>query len=235
LAYTIGTAHGPFTGTGSFAIAKPVGIRSILTNIPARAGHDEALPHRYFRLGRFSLGNIHGFENSREMEYAQQLVYPILPVWELLAYDIRDGASGTFYELVDVPDLTLKAPWDRTPLTWKQSARVGLAGGSATTTNWTYTVPTGRRLWLAHAHIELQRQTADTTLASSQAWIDINATPILQITVLSNTVGFSQRDELNAGHTILSFGDVIAARTQNGDTGGSLVAALAATGFLFDA
>jgi len=235
LAYTIGASHGPFTGNGSFTIAKPNGIRSILSGIPSHTGHDGAVPRRYFRLGRMSLGNPHGFQFSHGLEYVQQLLYPIAPVWEILAYDIKDGASCTFYELVDVPDLTTKQPWDRTPQTQVTSTPFGTSGTLAETVAFTYTVPTGRRLMVSYASAQLIRITAATTTSYSQAKISMGGALVIECILRDPALGKREESILGGGPVYLGPGQTVIGTYASQDVGGSIFGWVGFIGMLFDA
>ena len=235
MSYTIGASHGPFSGNGSFVISKPAGIRTVLTGIPGWTAHDTSLPPRFFRIGRFTLGNTHGFQNSVPIEYEQQVIYPLPPDWELLAYDIRNGASCTFYELVAVPDLSLKQPWDRTPLPMFLDARPVATGATADTVAWTYTVPVGRRLLMAKLRCAVIRHAAATTVFESFAYIRVNSVLVTYAVLRGNVVGQEANDDLNSGPLVLNAGQTIDAHYCANVTGGTVSFNLLASGTLFDA
>jgi hypothetical protein len=235
MAYTIGTSHGPFSGIGSFVIAKPVGIRTVVTGIPSYTGHDASIPPRFFRLGRYTLGNIHGFQNSVPIEYEQQVAYPIAPDWELLAYDIRDGASCTFYELVAVPDLTAKQPWDRAPLAVAAGGPLSISGSTSDTTCFSYVVPAGRKLALVSARVRLLRLSAAGPLGATQAYMSAAGANVLFSYSSINTIGTILEDALQGGPLMLSTGQIVRGGYSSTDTGGSWNGTFVFSGFLFDA
>lgn len=216
-------------------MAKPNGIRSIVTGIPPWAGHDGNTPRRYFKLGRFTMGNSHGFQFSHGLEYAQQLLYPMPPVWEILAYDVKDGASCTFYELVDVPDLTLKQPWDRTPLVVGGGGPASISGTSGPTTIFTYTVPVGRRLHLSSARVRMLRSSVSTTLGVLHATIVAGGVYACYAYGGANTVGFLLADEMAGGPIIVNPTQSVFGQLQCTDTGGGWQGEVMFNGFLFDA
>ena len=235
MAYTIGTSHGPFSGAGNFTIAKPAGIRTVATGISIFTGHDGATPRRYFRLGRFTLGNTDGFSRSWGLEYAQQLVYPLPPVWELLSYDIKDGASCLFQELVEAADLTQKQPWDRAPLPIRLTGATDPTAGGSTTTIWTYTVPTGRRLFVERSSIRIFHYTAPTTVGAVYGNILLDAVNVLTCELRIGTVGVQEHENQGAGPLLLNAGQVLSSTALNQDTGGGARVQIAASGFIFDA
>ena len=235
MAYTIGASHGPFSGSGNFVISKPVGIRTVLSDIPAHVGWDGGSPGRYFKVGRFTLGTIHGFKFSHGLEYQQQLLYPIEPVWELLAYDLPSGASCLFEELVGVPDLSLKQPWDRTPLTVVLGGALGFPGGTASTTSFSYTVPTGRRLLVTGARVRFVRTAAATTVGTTYGYIQFAGSNAILAYSTSNLVGVTMEDSLPGGGHILNAGQVINGVYLSTDVVGFWVGNVSLTGYLFDA
>jgi hypothetical protein len=235
MAYTIGTSHGPFTGTGNFVIAKPAGIRTVVTGIPFYTGRDGSSPVRYFRLGRYTLGNADGFQNSVPIEYAQQVAYPLAPDWELLAYDIRDGASCLFQELLAVPDLTARSPWDRTPTQLIQGGQASQAGAVGTTTMFTYTVPAGRRTYLPIFGCTIRRSIAATTPGTPIATLRVNGSAVIIAQLFSNVVGAESARTADGGPVLLSPGATVSGEYSSTDVGGAVLFDIRISGFLFDA
>jgi len=235
LAYTIGASHGPFTGNGSFTIAKPNGIRSILSGIPSHTGHDGSIPRRYFKLGRMSLGNPHGFQFSHGLEYVEQLLYPVAPVWEILAYDIKDGASCTFYELIDVPDLTLKQPWDRTPLGVGSNFNVDLTALIAETTGLTYTVPTGRKLHVSNAELWVTSSVAQAAATRVYVILSMSGVRASTLWIYGPAPGQRYTSFLPAGGHILNAGQVLSVVYAATAALATLSLGAAFSGYLFDA
>jgi hypothetical protein len=209
-------------------------MRTVVTGIPFYTGHDGSTPTRYFRLGRFTLGNTDGFNPSYGLEYAQQLVYPIPATWELLAYDIRDGASCLFQELVDVPSNKAMHPVDRVPLPVFNSVGAYHNGGSALATLWTYTVPTARLLWLTSFRLQIQRLVVYTGGGGVVAQGYLNGVRIVESLYFGNTVGQTISDELVGTPLLLKSGDVIRADAQNTDVAGTCRITASFAGFLFD-
>lgn len=216
-------------------IAKPAGIRTVVTGIPSYTGHDASTPTRFFRLGRFTLGNPHGFYPSYGLELAQQVLYPIPPVWELLAYDIRNGASCLFQELVDVPSLTGLQPWDRTPLAVGALVPGVVNGATAETASFTYTVPAGRRLLISRITCQVSRLTVATTLVEVSAYLKLDGNFFAYCALTSNVPGASISDVGGHGWPMLNAGQILVGYRRNDDTGGTARVSVGFSGFLFDA
>ena len=182
-----------------------------------------------------SLGNVHGFQFSHGLEYVQQLLYPIAPVWDILAYDIKDGASCTFYELVDVPDLTLKQPWDRTPLPVGGSFSVTANAAVAETTGLTYTVPTGRRLWLGQGELWVSPAVAQPAGARIYLYLRVASVRFSQLFVYTALPSQRYSANLPPGGLVVNPSQVIdilyavSAANNSVDIGASF------GGYLFDA
>lgn len=234
MAYTIGASHGPFSGSGSFVVAKPSGIRTVVTGIPSFTGHDGSSPRRYFKLGRFTMGNSDGFQFSHGLEYAQQLLYPMPPVWELLAYDIKDGASCLFQELIDVPDLSLKQPWDRTPVPVFQGSVIQAVASVSTTILWTYTVPVGRKLYVSSARVIVRNDLTHSAMGYAYVQIAVDGTPLAAAMISDLAAGASFRDELAGGPLILNAFQVVSASWAASFTGGECSVSANLAGFVFD-
>lgn len=126
-------------------------------------------------------------------------------------------------------------PWDRNPTAWSGQANTGVNGGTGVTVPWTFTVPTGRLLWVSQASIIIRRLTVATTPVAVQGWITLGATTLLYAPLVTNVLGGESRVELEGGPWIFVPASVFASQYQNLDTGGSANVDLRASGFTFDA
>jgi len=94
------------------------------------------------------------------------------------------------------------------------------------TERWTYTTPSGKKAWVEACNCALMRTSVATTLARSEARIQISLDGIVALRVVwavlyDNTVG--AREIQHGGYgMLLDAGDNIAAHSYDGSTAGTL-------------
>jgi hypothetical protein len=234
LALTLGLRH-VVTGSGQFAITQPVGLVVSVAGIPAYVARDPGLPTLYKRIGHINFGHAFGFQPPIELELVPQLVYPIAPEFTLLRYTLLAGETATIDELAGpaVVPSTLQ-PWDRNPTAFSMNG-VSAPAGPATATLWTFTVPAGRKLFLATAQVQQQRVAAATSSAAVSVTIYRGNAPLCYSLDYTNTVGTKDRDTLSPGGLVLLAGEVLAASYNQTDVTGQHYIMAFASGFTFDA
>lgn len=245
---TLGAQH-VCTGTGSVAIARPLGLRAVLTGIPASAAAEPGTPLIYhqFRdvgigardrgLGRISLGVTSlGYMEALDLVVTPQLVYPLADEFNLLAWSIVPGVTATIDEIVRPAVLnSALEPWDRNPQPIAVGGGIYVPGPIALTTTYTYTVPTGKRLFLSSARARLTRLSAATSVVVAEAIITVGAVSLVLVYAQSNIVGAIAEDGMQGGPLIVPAGTVLNTQVRSTDTGGAWAGHILFNDFLFDA
>jgi hypothetical protein len=217
-------------------IATPVGLVVTSSSIPNYVPRGTGTPTEWHSLGRINLGNALGYFERIRIQLSPQVIYPIPDEMTLLSTNQAAGVTYGIDEIVSSASLpTRLEPWDRTPTQVSSQSTAQYAGGTGQTQTWTYTVPTGKKLWLARAAAHVARDTAATTVGMAGALIFADGRNLCQAVLRSNVLGAQDRDELNGGPFILSAGQAIAGYATVSDTGGLVTITLTMAGFTFDA
>jgi len=237
MAYALGAAHGPVSGGGSLSVAAPIGLLLETTSIPPTIGAEFGVPMYYRGLGHITPATADGWLPRIAIHYEDQLVLPLPPDVLEIGYELVDDADLVVTELVAAAPViapTLQQPWDRNGAAVGASALLGLPGGSGVLSGLTYTVPTGRRLWLTSLSLRLLRLNTmpAASLTTPGAWWTVGGSTWRQIR-LSNLL--VEATDSYAGPLVLSAGTTITARGENGETGGWIYMDAAYAGILFDA
>jgi hypothetical protein len=235
VALTVGATH-TLSGTGQVAIATPIGLSIATAGIPSWVARAPGTPTTYHGLGKLSVGHALGWQAPVDLELVPQLVYPLPTEYTLLGYTFLAGLTVTVGELVAPAPLNSSLqPWDRAPAAWTAGAAAGFSGGTTTTTMWTYTVPAGRKLWLARATARLWHYIVPTTAGVALVQVLLNSAQMLYAECRNGVLGEQHSDDLQGGPLILPAGSVLSASVTNTDSGGGVIASADASGFLFDA
>jgi hypothetical protein len=232
---TLGAAHVASVPT-VFSIANPVGLSVHLAGIPNYVPRDIGTPAEYHRLARLNLGNSLGYKPHLQLVTTPQLIYPLEPEYTLLSVNMTSGVTVTIDEIASSTTLIPKAaPYDRSATVWSQAGIQFPTEPFGATTLWTYTVPAGRMLWIAAAHLSIVRTVVATTNASAHMHIQRGGVDVFNIYDYSN-VALSRADKsLDPDGMVLLAGETIACTYQSGSTAGQHLFMGNATGYSFAA
>jgi len=220
------------------SIAQPEGLSITSTSIPNYVPADAFSPTEYHGLGRVSLGNALGYMPHIQIVGGHQLVLGLPDDLTLLSCSMKPGMTVTVEEIVRAgPIPSQKMPWDRSATLLASSTQVNNSGTTSTTDNYTYTVPTGKWLFVEFIRIRARRTVVATTAVA--------VTPRALWTVGGAIMGLIDLPGTNlVGDTAvadsplsmyLPAGTVIVWQTVQGDTGGTVNQRFSITGLLFDA
>ena len=129
--------------------------------------------------------------------------------------------------------------WDRTPLTIAHGTNIGVAGGTAITTMYSYTVPANRKAHITGLGAAVNVQVAATNNNPAQAWHEViplggaTAYPVQATTANTQNLAAAM-NSMSAGPTLLA-GDQISGQYVNTATGGTVNMSLFLLGTEFDA
>jgi hypothetical protein len=98
--YLHGTAHGPLTGQGDFAVADILGLEVSFSSIPALPGHSAGDPDTYHQLGKISLGTVDGWRRSWQPTHSPYLIFPVSGAFTKVGYTFPAGVTATITELL---------------------------------------------------------------------------------------------------------------------------------------
>lgn len=231
---TLGAAHVCSVPT-VFTIAQPIGVSVHLSGVPSYVPHDVGSPSEYHGLGRLNFGNSLGYRPHVQLVTSPQLVYPLDPELTLVSVNMLSGITVTLDEIVrpaavSVPNM----PWDRNPAPLILGGSYFTAGGIGVTQLWTYTVPTGRKLFVAGLHCYTVRQTQATTPGLTYVRALIGGLVACWLAAATNTIGEHTYEESSIG-LVLPAGTVISGDHSSSDVGGQYFSSVQGTGYLFDA
>jgi len=94
-------------------------------------------------------------------------------------------------------------------------------GPHTVTTRATYTVPAGKKAFVAATHCEMRRITAASSLGTAYIYFTWAATNGIVVSFSNNTVGAEVRDGLQIG-SVLFTGQSLLIRTMDDSTGGTI-------------
>lgn len=134
---------------------------------------------------------------------------------------------------VSPPNNTLQ-PWDRNLVAWSRTAFPTITGAQTEAVAWTYTVPAGKKLWLASAKVAIRRNGAASTGGTVYASIRRGGQYIITVNYDVSTTGYLA-DRLSGDALWLSAGEVLDAVSASTVTTGQVALDLVASGQLFDA
>jgi hypothetical protein len=234
MAYTDGAVH-QLAGTGVVSIAAPIGVRWHVTARPSYLGSRPGQPLSIEGMGRFAFGDASSFGNDVQLTHVDQLVYPLVGGVTRMGYTLENGVAATLTELVQVPDRSALAVYDRNPVPVGQASLAWNPANTAQAAAFVYTVPAGRRLMLTSASVQHLRvgATPAATLATAFGCIEIAGTWLL----VSCWLGFQAATaQANApGPLYLPAGTLIRGMYYNTETSGGVYTTLSYAGTLFDA
>jgi hypothetical protein len=208
-------------------------VRQLATSLDATIGN--ANPANYFHAGLLRLGNSYGWRETRPVD-AIDMWLDVPSGTTRIGYEVGSGGQISIEEVVApaVPNSSLM-PWDRAPLPTISGAQGTIAGNTALTTSFTYTVPAGRILALCDAEVEASRQAAATGVGVTYGYILVNDVAVLWLAYFSNTLGETNRAAHAGGPLMIPAAGTVKGQWQNADVGGSVYVALRASGYLFNA
>jgi len=208
-------------------------VHQTLTTVDATIG--SANPANFYKAGELRLGNAYGWREVRFLD-ALDVWMDVPPGTTRLGYAIGDGGEVTVEEVAAPAVLSSSLmPWDRNPSAVQFAAINAMAGGTARQTWWTYTVPAGRKLWIASANVFMQRYAPATGGAVIvEALIRISSQYAVYVAQTATAVGATAHDALT-GPQVVGAGTVIDAQANNADSGGIWYISLLLSGFTFDA
>jgi hypothetical protein len=235
VALTLGTRH-VVTGAGQFSIAQPVGLVVAIAGVPSYVARTSTLPVEYTKLAHIHLGTSLGWQSRIDVVLSPQLVYPIPNELTLLRHTLLTGETATIDEIATSSTLPVHLdPWDRNPADWTRAANIEAIGPTGVTSPWTYTVPSGKKLWLASAYARAARLYTGSAIGGAYAQISRNSVVVCALGYFGATPGLEQTAQLNGGPIVLAAGETLVSQYSNADTGGYVRLSMVATGFLFDA
>lgn len=119
-----------------------------------------------------------------------------------------------------------RANWyDRTPVSRAQAYASGGTAPHGATTRWTYTCPSGKKAFLAAAHVQMIRITVAAPVGTSAVSVYYtpsggSATTVCGGEMINNTVGGEFHESLAPQLAMLA-GDVLLSQTSDISTGGT--------------
>jgi hypothetical protein len=228
-------AHHHCTGPALFTISTPIGLVVSLSTIPNYVPADVFNPTEYHGLGRLNVGNSLGYLPHVSLVTPVQLVYPLPDELTLLRVGPVNGLTVDIDEIVRPAVLTsTKMPWDRSLSAVTQQADTVTTGTQAGTI-WTYTVPTGKKLWVSGGQVRMIRLGAATASSVNTCDITRNNLIVAQVRSYDNVVHQTLDDALEADGMVLNAAEVLAAHYAINDTGGNWLATAWLHGYTFDA
>ena len=231
---TLGAHHSCSVPT-LFTTSQPVGLVLTLGSIPNYIPRDVGTPVEYHRIGRINLGNALGYKFHIPLTNTPQLIYPLEPEYTLLQVNQHAGITVGIDEIASSTSLMPKPQYfDRNPTSIQVNQFSVVSGAAAETVMWTYTVPTGRKLMLAHYEVRVVRAATSTAFGNMQAYGYVNTVQMLNAIDVENVVGRIVTDSLNAGALLLQAGEYVRASYFSGDTGGTHYVRVMALGTEFD-
>jgi hypothetical protein len=172
--YALGAVHN-ITGTGEVAVASPVGLKITVTRRPSWVGGRGGNPPEFFPLGRLVLGNADGWLAPLEVLHDRDLRYPIADGMTRLGHTLGPDVDLVVQELAAAaPAAPSESPWMRSPSTVRGQYVTSVAANTAQQQVYTYTVPAGRKLQLAHCRVSVKGWFAGSANGYAQAWVYLN-------------------------------------------------------------
>lgn len=243
---------GGLTGDGVSMLAAARFVPTVgveVTTVPGGvAVMNAGAPRRLMKVGWVALeraGSDTGWPTSVFADQArwisferEQMSYGSPGVFaDRVRYHLEPGVVASLYVNESAAAAAVSssaAPWDRNPSSFLQQAGASPTG-PATSTLWTYTVPTGRKLLVSHASLQLVRSAVASAPSFVLLGLRRNNDKIEILESYSNVLGYHDRAQIAPGDLVLLAGETLSAVLQNGDTGGVWEAWAFATGLTFDA
>jgi hypothetical protein len=231
--YTLGSTNTGLTGTGQLAVANLVGVRAIVTAVPARIGSRPGTPQDRFGLGHVTPGDANGWDSNLPLQHVEHLFYPLRDGISVLGYSLVPGVTVTLQLLTGELAAARRLPIDRNPVVWSAAPAYTAPAGSGETVMYTYTVPAGRTLMVQHAQLIAAMAGAPTSPTYLFTIITVNGTSLL--TAYTNYAVFGQPvQSLLGAEMAIPAGNVLQVRAGNYNGGSSAIHFANLWGFLFD-
>jgi hypothetical protein len=221
-------------GSGTQAISSPSSLLVTITTPPSIARRGRGNPASYFDVGFLTPGDASGWYSALVVSESPQHL-PLPASCTVLGYGLLTGAVLSVAEVFPPTLSSQLMPWDRNPTVLALEGENVYAGGTAATQQWTYTVPAGRKFWIATMQCVVQRQTPPTTPGGTNAYISVGGVRLLQAYEYGGAQGLVDNAIGQGAEMVLPPGAVITGNVSNADTGGACVLSTRASGFTFDA
>jgi hypothetical protein len=101
--YVSGASHGPFTGSGDFAVADILGLAVSFSSLPPPTDTAPADPSTFHSIGKVTVGTAAGWERSYMPTHSPYLILPVSGAITKVGYGFRDGVTATITELLREP------------------------------------------------------------------------------------------------------------------------------------
>jgi hypothetical protein len=231
--FDLGAEHGGLSGSGSFAVSAPRGLLLETSALPTTASARFSVPWKYSDIGLLTWSSPFGVAGWTPLEFESQVVRLADDEVSSVGYQLAPGVILTVTELETTP--APPAPWDRAAQAVSQLYTNDLAAPQSETITWTYTVPSGKKLWLSSASVAVQLATVQSNVGMWRAWIERDSSRLVFANMGVNVVGAWTREDLSSGPVIMGAGSVLQGRISASGSGGRAVFTVAMAGFIFDA
>jgi len=193
-----------------------------------------AAPTNYFHLGLVRLG-VQGAYYPPVPIDAAQMVLDVPPGVTTLGYSLQDVTTITVIEVIGPLSNSDLMPWDRSPALVNQAGNAVVSTTSGEVQAWTYTVPSGRILYVAHARVGLVVLTAYTSVTQGYCVLRTSGTVLLAAYSYALAVNSQNYDFLAGDAWYFPAGTVLVCAYSNAGAGGSTLVTAELSGFLFNA
>jgi hypothetical protein len=232
VSYTLGPEHAALTGSGSLSVSTPRGLLLETTALPQTVSARFSVPWKYSDIGLLTWSSPLGVAGWTPLEFESQVVRLVDDEVTSVGYQLAPGVTLSVTELETPP--AVLAPWDRAAQAVSALYTNDLVAPVSETITWTYTVPTGKKLWLASASSAVQLTTVQSNVGMWRAWIERDSSRLVFANLGTNVAGSWSREDLSSGPVIMSAGSVLQGRISASGSGGKAVFTLAMAGFIFD-
>ena len=222
-------------GTGVIALSSGVSqLRTAVTVFPTGYSTGRAIPTNYYDVGLLRLGNQGSYYPPVALD-ATDTIVDVPGGVTSLGYSLFGAATATATEVFAPVSNALLQPWDRHSQAWGEGARLGLNGGSAQRTMWSYTVPTGKILAICSMRGGVTRTLQATSVSGPYVQGLIGGVEVIFVQPFGNVAGDNEDDWVNGGTIFIQAGQVVQMNCANGDNSGTVSCFGYASGYTFDA
>jgi hypothetical protein len=208
VAYTLGTTSGGLTGAGQIAASGLIGVKVNVTAVPTGAGSRPGTPADYFGLGHITPGDANGWDANLPISHTSQLFYPLRDGISVVGYSLEPGVTASLQLLLgQLGASSPTPPWDRGAFPVSLGFSDYAGPHASATTRWTYTVPSGMRLWIASAGASVFRSSID----APDYCMSFVQSPYANLAIASirgGAIGLFTHDAMQ-GPTFLAAGEII--------------------------
>jgi hypothetical protein len=207
-----------------------------MLTLPPNRTFGNAYPNNYYHMGLLRLGSYNNWLPAFPVDALNQHIEVPADVNQVSWAMVPNSAMRLTENItsLSIPNWQ-KQPWDRNATMWGNMFLSFIAGGTALTQAFTYTVPANRILRLSHLRALASRGQLATTPVVHVAQLVVAGIEVVGVYAQSNTSGYQYEDDLAGGPIECPAGTVITAQYQNQDVGGSWLTRFEAMGYTFDA